>query len=300
MRLVILVCLLVGSAGCATGGGSAPGSLPNSLTAEQVAKASQVEVDHLLIQARLASNKDDHEAASVLYQRIVSLDDSAENWLNLALELDELQHVEPALAAYTKALEKDPELSMAHQKSGLLLLRVRRYQEAKDHFAQAVASDPELWRSWNGLGVIADLAGELDIADGHYAAAIAVNAKSSMLWNNRGYSRYLAEDFTAARQYFEFAIATEVSYKPAWANLGLVSARVGEYEEALDILSKIQPQAVAYNDIGYIALLNNDLDTSEYLIGRAIATSPSYYEAAQNNMALLNLEREKQALRDLK
>ncbi|MGI9328427.1 MAG: hypothetical protein ACR2PZ_24640, partial [Pseudomonadales bacterium] len=56
-------------------------------------------------------------------------------------------------------------------------------------------------------------------------------------------------------------------------------------------LLRVQKEAVAYNDIGYIALLNGDLDQAEHLLNRAVALSPRHYEQAQENLQQLRLTR---------
>jgi len=73
----------------------------------------------------------------------------------------------------------------------------------------------------------------------------------------------------------------------------LLHARRGNYQQATDIMSAAMDPAKAYNDVGYIAFKNGDLDAAEMLLDEAIILSPSHYEMAQQNLRRVHRAQEK-------
>ena len=63
-----------------------------------------------------------------------------------------------------------------------------------------------------------------------------------------------------------------------------MQARRGDYREAIELLIKVRKEHIAYNDIGYVALLNKDLDQAERFFKRSAKSSPVYYVPAHQNM----------------
>ena len=61
-------------------------------------------------------------------------------------------------------------------------------------------------------------------------------------------------------------------------------ARQGKYEEAVNAFTQVEDLPEAYNDIGFICMLNGKYDISEAFFKRAIKLAPRYYEAANSNL----------------
>jgi len=145
--------------------------------------------------------------------------------------------------------------------------------------------------------VLADAAKQFDDAIGHYEAALDQRPDSPMLLNNLGYSHYLAGRPPEAERYFRVALSFDQKYRPAIANLGLVRARQGAYEEAVQILGSIMPEAQACNDVGYIAYQLEDYESAAFFLGEAIRLSPSYFETAHANLKRVRAAIEQRDLR---
>lgn len=273
-----------------------------SLTIDRKAETSIVERDPELVARELVAKADqqydakDYESALFLYLEAIEFEDAAEIWLRLGNTHRKLRANNEALEAFNASLARNPDQPVAYQQLGLLYLNNGKAEIAESNFDRALAMDPSLWRSWNGLGVAADISKDFELAGQHYRHAIELNPSSPMLLSNLGYSQYLTGDYTAAQTSFEAALKLDTKFKPAWTNLGLVHARKAEYPSAIEILSQLQPVHVAYNDVGYIAMLNEDWDTAQHLLQRAIDRSPRYYEVAQQNMALLDVRKDQQVL----
>jgi tetratricopeptide (TPR) repeat protein len=109
-----------------------------------------------------------------------------------------------------------------------------------------------------------------------------------MLKNNIGYSYYLAGNLQQAASWFTKAIQADANYRAAIKNLALLYARQGWYDRAVDTFAKAVDEPEAYNDAGYIAMRNGDLNKAIELLTKAIRLSPTYYELAYENLEQVN------------
>ena len=105
-----------------------------------------------------------------------------------------------------------------------------------------------------------------------------------MVLSNIGYSYYLTGEFAAAERYFRQAINADPKFKRAWTNLGLVFIRKGQYNKAVKTFKQVMTEFDAYNDLGYLVMLDGHLDDAEYFFKKAIDMSPMYFEKAYSNL----------------
>ena len=189
--------------------------------------------------------------------------------------------------AFELALDRAPDNAAARERLGLLYLQSKRDDEAAAMFERALALDANRWQSHNGLGIVADRRHDFAAAIAHYDQAIQLVPGTASVFNNRGYSRYLAGDLAGA----EADIREAIRLGPqagTWTNLGEVLAKQGRYPEALESFLKEADVPDAYNQLGSVAMDNGDYAAAQNYFTSAISASPSYYEAAQKNLARAN------------
>jgi len=140
------------------------------------------------------------------------------------------------------------------------------------------------YRAYNSMGVISDL--KKDYVEGllYYKVALKIKPRSAVVWNNMGYSRYLAGDWKAAEKSFKRAIGYKENYNQAWKNLGLLYTRQERYPEALSTFGRLMEKYQAYNDIGYLCMLEGKHEQAAEFFSKALQLSPSYYEMAKENL----------------
>lgn len=190
-----------------------------------------------------------------------------------------------AIKAYEMALKIDPDSGQANEGIALLLLNKRDYEKARTHLLKAAASGAAIsWRVYNSLGVISDLEKNYKQAITYYDKALVMQPEMPLILNNKGYSHYMSGEWDSAEKYYRKAVLNDQYFERAWRNLGLLYARKGEYEEAVSAFTHVEDLPEAYNDIGFICMLNGKHEISEAFFKRAIKLAPRYYETANNNL----------------
>ena len=188
-----------------------------------------------------------------------------------------------AARTFNLALAQDPSHPESLQGLGLLYFEVEQPEKARHNLELAVAGDKSLWRSYNVLGVLADGRREHGVAAEYYRKALEIRPDSVSARINRGYSKYLAGDLKTAAKYL-YEVASESGHPKAWRNLGMVYAKLGWYDEALEVFRKVEDEANAYNSTGEIALANKDLTLAHEFFSEAVRQSPVYFAEAERNL----------------
>jgi Flp pilus assembly protein TadD len=202
-----------------------------------------------------------------------------------------------AARAYTLSLKLDAENPAALEGVGLLFLRDRRYEDARLHLTTALEHDPQRWQSHNGLGMLDDLDGDHVQAAAHYRQALDIPPvpdlplEKARLLNNLGYSSYLSGDWEGALRHFHRALDYNPDLERAWQNIGLVYTRKEQYDRALDAFQRVMDKPDAYNNLGFLCMINRQYDQAEYFLQKAIRLSPSYYVKAHENLDRLSILR---------
>ena len=193
----------------------------------------------------------------------------------------------PALAAkaFSLALERNPDNAAANERLGLLYLAAKNDGGAELHLKKAVELDPNRWQSHDGLGILSERRGDFSAAISQFDTANRLEPRAATVVSHRGRTRYLAGDYTGAETDLKLAISLGA---PAgtWTSLARAQARQGRYEDARESLLKEMDSAHAYNELGKVALDNDEaLRASEYFT-QAITEAPRYFEAAVANLEL--------------
>ncbi len=245
-------------------------------------------IEALVSEGDRAAQSGEFARALNFYSQGVELEESTALWfkigrLHLDLGADAL-----AWQAFNRVLQIDSRHAGAHEELGLMYLKSKRADAAHQHLEKAAEIDFSRWRTHNALGVLNDLAGEYNRARVYYQTAIQVGPKSAIVYNNLGYSYYMDGRLLRAEEIFREALKIDPGYKPAIRNLSLLHARRGEYNEAVEVLRQVAQASQAYNDIGYIALRNGDVEDARRLLQEAVRLSPQYYELANQNLKLID------------
>jgi len=116
---------------------------------------------------------------------------------------------------------------------GRALLEHGYVQEAISELTVAATQiGPGLVEANNLLGIAYDRTGQHKLAAEAYSRALTVAPKDASVIANLGYSLYLADDYAGALKRLKQAAKLAPGQPVIYNNLGVVTARVGKYEEA--------------------------------------------------------------------
>ena len=192
-----------------------------------------------------------------------------------------------AEVAYRLVLKSAPRNADALEGLGLCLLERHSDQEAGQLLSSAVAIDGRRWQSYNGLGLLADRSGNHGEAVRQYESALRINRREPQILTNLGYAKYQAGDASGALVAYEAALDLDPKYDSAWLNKGLLLAKQGQANAAIEAFRHVLSEADAYNDLGYIYMMQGDIDSAYLMFEKAIAVSPSYHAKANENLQKL-------------
>ena len=303
-RIAVLV-LALGMAGCATLGDRGADAAKKQEYSElydgdrQVvheAAGNDVTAEQAVASGDQALALGDLDRAMFEYVRALEISGGDAATLNKIGALhSHLGNTQLAARAYALSLRFEPENAVALEGIGLLLLRERRYEDARKQLEAALEQEPQRWQSHNGLGMLADLDGEHVIAATHFRKALdnlsnaSARTDRARVLNNLGYSIYMSGDPAGALPYFYRALDNHLKFDLAWQNIGLVHAVQGNYDKALNAYMQVMSKPEAYNNLGFICMINKQYNNAEHYFRTAIRLSPSYYVKAHENLERLEL-----------
>lgn len=192
-----------------------------------------------------------------------------------------------AEVAYRLMLKTAPRNVEALEGLGLCLLEKHSDQEAGRFLSAVVAADKNRWQTYNGLGLLADRAGNPGEAVRQYEQALRLNPREPQVLTNLGYAKYESGDFSGALVAYDNALRLDPQYESAWLNKGLLLAKQGQENAAIEAFRHVLSEADAYNDLGYIYMMQNNIDAAYLMFEKAIAVSPSYHARANENLQKL-------------
>lgn len=199
-----------------------------------------------------------------------------------------------AAAQFQKVLKKQPDNALAREGLGCAFFKLRRYADAEEQLKQALQQNSRLWLAHNYLGIIYDYQKKSAAAVKEYQAAIALKPNQGMLYNNLGVAYSLLGDYQQAASSFERAVATGRGGKESYDNLALVLCKLGKYQQALRAFEMSGDEAQAYNNLGYVYLVQKKYPQAVEALQKAIALRPSFYAKANENLRVAQAALEKQ------
>ena len=198
-------------------------------------------------------------------------------------------NIDPTILAYQLILEQEPNNIEAMEGAGLALLKINRANQAKAMLEKANELAPDRPLTLMGLAVYYDLISDFDRANELYQKAAKIAPKSVKILNNYAYSRYLAGDLEESENIYKKLLRQAPNHTQGLLNYGLLQARTGEMVEALQTLKKVLTEYEAYNELGYIYMMQQDYGKARRLFELAISSSPTYFERASKNLEQLKL-----------
>lgn len=300
LKLGLLVVLVMIFTGCATQGKTVQRNSDARYSAlkgggtygdtEAIASGGVENNQAAHVKAQQALSQSDFDRA--LYYYVKALEFNSKDipaLLALARIHTILKNLEPTILAYRLILESEPNNIEAMEGAGLTLLKINKAKQALVMLEKVNALSPGRAMTLMGLAVYYDLNADFDSAIQYYQSAAKAAPNSVKILNNYAYSRYLAGDWEEAENIYKKLLRQSPNHIQGVLNYGLLQARKGDATEALQTFKKVLSASEAYNELGYIYMMQKNYDTAKRMFELAISFSPTYFEVASNNLERLKL-----------
>jgi protein O-GlcNAc transferase len=221
-----------------------------------------------MAEAAVLVKEERYEEAEQLYRRILNDDRSvAQAWINLGVICGLTGRLDERIEAFDQAIRADASSYSAWFNKGVALTKQPNYAAAHDCFARAadLAADQPLAHA--GLGLCRGMLGDLEAALAAYRQAVDLGLKDpKQAFFQLGRELFLQEDFHAAIVVFRAGIRTLGDHIDALLLLGMALQRVGELQQAADVLL-------------YLLSIDSEHDEGLTIYGHILAELDSYDEA---------------------
>ena len=178
--------------------------------------------------------KKDYVSTLNLANKLVVIRGQAQDWLEKANCLHNLERYDEALESFDRAIELDPKDQLAWALRGDVLDNLKRYEEALVSFDRAIKLGATYHSVWVLRGNVLNNLERYDEALASLDRAIELDTNDPWDWNNRGNVLNNLKRYDEALESFDRAIELDANYQWAWANRGNVLNKLKRYDEALE------------------------------------------------------------------
>ena len=206
--------------------------------------------------------------------------------------------LEEAKEKFENILKDDPSYALAYSGMGQAYLKSGEFDKAKEKFQQAIELDTGLWQAYNFIGIIYNNQQRFEEAITQYKAAIDLKPDSVTLLNNLGMSYYFNGEYEKAAEVFMRTLRVDDSRNKVCNNLALTLSKLRRYEDAFNIFKRCGNEVTAYNNIGYVYMMDGKYKEAVKSFEKSIEMSPKLYVKAYNNLKKAKMVVEKSYLKN--
>lgn len=138
-----------------------------------------------------------------------------------------------ALAAFTEAVQENPQLTEAHLNIGSIFRERGLYDKADQAYRKAVVSDPNNFDARYLLGLTNQLKGDLPRAISSYKRALLINKNSYEANRDMGSAILQSGRPGEAIEFAKKAVELNPDSQAGWANLAAAYSLSGDYQNAV-------------------------------------------------------------------
>ena len=145
-------------------------------------------------------------------------DDSSQRYVWQGRILQNENQLDEAISAFSKAVNRNPNLAEAYQLRGNAFKELGDYPAALEDYTQVLTLAPDAY--WfNRRGLTYEEMKNFEAAAADYTRALALDPKWAVAYNNRGFARFHLKDYAGAKADFETAIKLDPSAPTPYVNL---------------------------------------------------------------------------------
>jgi Flp pilus assembly protein TadD len=196
---------------------------------------------------------------------------TAPNYLDLARELIKNRHYEVALVQLQKALEENQKTPELYHMIGICHRELEDYEKAIESFSRAIRMDEEFSFAYDGLGMTYALMAQKEKARTLFVKAVSLNPARADFYNNLGFLEMESGRHDMAEHYFRKSLAVNPDFHRARNNLAICLGLSGRDREAMAMLDRDYPRAVALRNMGVIYRMKGDEEKASAMFREAEA-----------------------------
>ena len=151
--------------------------------------------------------------------------------------------------------------------------------QARQSYEKAIKVDPKYAPAYVALGESYMATGDRDLAQGYFKKATEIAPTDVSLWTELGAAQARCKDWPAAIASMTKATQLDPGNKSLEKNLGFTLARAGRYEEALNTLAKIMPEAEARYNVARMMQHNQQTDAADVQLQLSLKADPAFEPA---------------------
>ena len=177
--------------------------------------------------------KKDYVSTLNLANKLVVIRGQAQDWLEKANCLHNLERYDEALESFDRAIELDSNDGEAWVMKGIVFYKLERYNEALASFDQASELDANHQSVWALRGYVLHHLKHYEEALVSFERAIELYSNHHLRWALRGDILNNLKRYNEALKSFDRAIELDANYQWTWFNRGWALDNLSRYEEAL-------------------------------------------------------------------
>jgi tetratricopeptide (TPR) repeat protein len=154
-------------------------------------------------------------------------------------------------------------------------------RQARQSYLKAIEVDPKYAPAYVALGASYMANGERDQAQAMFKKATEIAPKDPSLWSELGDVQARCKDWPAAVASLTRAVQLDPGNRPLETRLGLTLARAGKYEDALNALAKVMPEAEARYNVARMMRHNQHNDEADVQLQLALRADPDFQAARE-------------------
>jgi tetratricopeptide (TPR) repeat protein len=259
----------------------------NPVTVAQSSQPNSTTAETYFKQGEDYRNNNQYDKALAAYTKAIEVNPQyAEAYKNRGIVYLDLKDYDKAMADNNKAIEVNPQYSNAYNNRGNVYYNLKEYDKAMAEYNKAIEINPQLFQAYNNRGVVYRNLKEYDKAIKDYNKAIEINPQYADAYNNRGVVYLHLKEYDKAMADYNKAIEINPQYADAYNNRGNVYLHLKEYDKAMADCNKaieINPQyAMAYNGRGLVYHDLKEYDKAMADYNKAIEVNPQDAYAYNN------------------
>jgi Flp pilus assembly protein TadD len=193
------------------------------------------------------------------------------NYSDLAKELIKNGHYEVALVQLQKALEANQKAPEVYHLMGVCYRELEDYGKAIESFSRAIRMDEDFSFGYDGLGMTYALMAQKEKARTLFVKAVSLNPARADFYNNLGFLEMESGRHDKAEHCFRKSLAVNPDFHRARNNLAICLGLSGRDREAMAMLDRNYPRAVALRNMGVIYHMKGDEEKASAMFREAEA-----------------------------